>query len=81
MMSNIISCEYKVFFFTKKLKYGKPRLGESMLTRVFLKRPSRVELEEKKLDLVYMHPGGMRTATDLFFCDKSANLKHPNPSP
>ena len=20
----------------------------------------------------------MRTATDLFFCDKSANLKHPN---
>ena len=25
-----------------------------------------------------MHPGGVRTAMDLFDFEKSANLKHPN---
>ena len=25
-----------------------------------------------------MHPGGMRSAMDLFDFEKSANLKHPN---
>ena len=30
------------------------------------------------MDPVYIHPVGMRTATDLFFCDKSANMKHPS---
>ena len=27
--------------------------------------------------MVYTHPVGMFTATGLFFCDKSANRKHP----
>ena len=25
-----------------------------------------------------MHPGGMRSAMELFVCEKSANLKHPS---
>ena len=30
------------------------------------------------MDLVFMHPGGMRSAMDLFDFEKSANLKHPS---
>ena len=29
--------------------------------------PSRLVLEKNLLDLVYMHPGGVRTAMALFF--------------
>ena len=30
------------------------------------------------MDLVYIHPGGVRTAMHLFNFEKSANLKHPS---
>ena len=32
--------------------------------------PSRLVLEKNILDLVYIHPGGVRTAMDLFFFEK-----------
>ena len=39
-----------------------------------------LDLSKKKilLDLVYMHPGGVRIATDLFLFWKNAIMKHPN---
>ena len=42
-----------------------------------------LDLSKQKilLDLVYMHPGGVRTASDLFFIWKSAIMKHPNADP
>ena len=32
--------------------------------------------KEKLFDMVYMHPGGVHTAMDLFLFWKSANMKH-----
>ena len=40
--------------------------------------PLRLELGQKYFGFGYIHPVGMRTATDQYFCGKSANLKHPN---
>ena len=42
-----------------------------------------LDLSKQKilLDLVYMHPGGVRTASDLFFIWKSAIMKHPSKGP
>ena len=40
--------------------------------------PSRLVLEKNILDLVYIHPGGVRTAMHLFFFCKSAIMKHPS---
>ena len=46
----------------------------------FTKRWDPLHLRQDKniLDLVYMHPGGVRNDTHLFYFEKSANLKHPN---
>ena len=42
-----------------------------------------LDLSKKKilLDLVYMHPGGVRSAMHLFNFEKIANLKHPSAYP
>ena len=60
-----------------------PELKSVFCFDVFPKCWDPLDLSQGKniLDLVYIHPVGMRIATDLFFCDKSANLKHPTGEP
>ena len=64
------------FMYVERIAPQKSLQNNKFLTKRW--DPLHLSQDKNILDLVYMHPGGIRSDTHLFYFEKSANLKHPN---
>ena len=64
------------FIYIERIAPQKSLYNDKFLTKRW--DPLHLSQDKNILDLVYMHPGGVRSDTHLFYFEKSANLKHPS---